>query len=397
MQLRPVFPGCEIRINLMFPFLLMALLVSSCIKPFNPDVNPRDVQKYVITGQLTDDGSLQILNISKTSLIGDPKYLPVTGCSVKILDNKGNEFPMQDMGLGDYTTMINPGLILPGISYKVKLTTPTGDVIESDFDQLTDCPKVDSIYFLRKDLPGNNPAQLTRGIQFYVDLNAAGSESHYYRWEAVETWEYHAEYPLEWYYDGTVHKVSPPDYSRQICWSTLKVADIYTLSTNNLVINKYAMLPLHFVSNRTSRLAYGYSLLIKQYAMSEAAYIYWDQLRINSSQEGGLYTKQPLKLKGNLHNLTHPEVDVLGFFGATSMKSKRIFIRNVPGLLLDFNTFCSPVFLVRGFQAFGPDDYPVYLMTDRLTKSYTLTELGEDCVNCLSLGGKNVKPDFWPN
>ncbi len=397
MQLSPVFQVCGIRINLMFPFLMMALLVSSCIKPFNPDINPRDVQKYVITGQLTDDGGAQTLNVSMTSLIGDPKYLPVTGCSVKILDNKGNEFPMQDMGLGDYTTMINPGLIVAGISYKVKLTTPTGDVIESDFDQMNECPKVDSVYFLRKDLPGKNPGQLTRGIQFYVDLNAAGFESHYYRWEAVETWEYHAEYPLEWYYDGKVHKVSPPDYSRQVCWSTLKVADIFTLSTNNLVENKYAMLPLHFVSNRTSRLAYGYSLLIKQYALSEAAYIYWDQLRINSSQEGGLYAKQPLKLKGNLHNLTHPEVDVLGFFGATSMKSKRIFIRNVPGLLLDFNTYCNPVFLVRGFAALGLDDYPVYLMTDKLTKNYTLTQLSEECVNCLSLGGKNVKPDFWPH
>lgn len=372
---------------------LMLLVVSSCIKSFVPEIRSADKQKYVVVGQVLMGSGLQTVSVSMTSHIDDPQYLPVTGCSVKILDDKGNIFSLNEMNIGNYLTWIDPVFLTPGASFKVEVVTPLGEKINSDYDLLTECPEVDSIYFARKDIPGNNPGQITRGIQFYIELNGTASDSRNYRWEAIETWEYHADYPLEWYFDGTTHHVSPPDYSRNVCWSTTLVQNIFTLSTDNLVVNKYNMFPLHYVSNRTSRLMYGYSLLINQYALSKEAYIYWDQLRLNSSQEGGLYTKQPLPIHGNMHNLTHPEEDVLGYFGATSMKSKRIFIRNVPGLLLDFSTGCS---LYRPpFGPESPDEYPIYLVKDG--NGNTIYHISEECVNCLLLGGTNVKPDFWPN
>lgn len=384
-----------LRTNSMLIFLISVLMVSSCIKPYDPDIQSLDAERFVVTGQVTDRDGLQKVNVSMTSPIGDPQYLPVTGCAVVITDINGMEFPMNEIGNGDYQCLIDPAFLVPGTSFMVKITTPGGEVINSDFDQLTQGPEVDSIYFVRKDIQGQSIGQIFKGIQFYIDLDASSGDSHYYRWEEIETWEYHADYPLIWYYDGSIHQVSPPDYSRKVCWSTTKVPEIYTLSTDNLVENKYNMLPIHFVNNRSSRLMYGYSLLIKQYALSEAAYIYWDQLRINSNLQGGLYAKQPIAIKGNLHNLTNPTQVVLGFFGASSLKTKRIFIRSVPDLLLNFSTLCYPDTLKRGFADFGPGDYPVYLKGDQA--AYKMIQLGEECVNCLKLGGTNVKPDFWPN
>lgn len=383
------------RIYIFLSILISVVFASSCIKPFDPNIRSADVNKYVVSGQVTAGDELQTVNVSRTSSISNPEYFPVTGCLVKILDDEGNEFPATETGNGDYSSRIDPGFLVPGVSFKVEITTPAGDQINSDFDLLTKSPPMDSLYYIRKDIAGNNPGQYTRGIQFYINLNAGETDSRYYRWEELETWEYHADYPLEWYYDGTVHHVSPPDYSRKVCWSTTKVPDIFTLATDNLAENKYSALPLHFVSNRTSRLMYGYSLLIKQFAMSEAAYLYWDKLRINSSQEGGLYTSQPLPISGNMHNLTNPGQDVLGFFGAASVITKRIFINNIPGLPMEFSTFCSLGEPERTLQVFGPDDYPVFLYGD--VGRYTTIHLANECVNCLSLGGTNVKPGFWPN
>jgi hypothetical protein len=383
------------RILIFLSILIWAVIVASCIKPFDPDIRSSDANKYVVTGQVTAGDDLQTVNVSRTSLIGDPQYFPVTGCLVKILDDIGHEFPATETGNGDYSAWIDPLLLIPGVSFKVEITTPAGEQINSDFDLLTESPAMDSLYYLRKDIPGNNQGQITRGIQFYIDLNAAVTDSRYYRWEALETWEYHADYPLEWYYDGTVHHVSPPDYSRNVCWSTTKVPEIFTLTTGNLKENKYGKFPLHYVSNRTSRLMYGYSVLIKQYAISEAAYQYWDKLRINGSREGGLYTSQPLPIKGNMHSLTNPGDDVLGFFGAASLKTKRIFISNIQNLPMDFSTFCSKGEPERTLQVFGPDDYPVFLYGN--AQGYTTIFLTNECVNCLSLGGTNVKPGFWPN
>lgn len=379
------------RTNIMF--LLLLLMVSSCIKPYDPDIESREVQKYVVTGQITDGYGSQKVNVSVTSPIGDPQYLPVSGCDVVISDDKGNVFPTQYMGQGDYLAWINSGFLTAGTSFMVRVTTPDGDEIISDYDKLAKCPGVDSVYYVRKELQGNNPGQISRGIQFYIDLDATGTDSHYFRWDAIETWEYHADYPLEWYYDGQIHHVSPPDYSRKVCWSTTKTADIYTLSTNNLVNNKYLRFPLHFVGNNTSRLMYGYSLLIRQYSLSEAAYVYWDQLRANSNQQGGLYEKQPLAIKGNMHNITHPEKNVLGFLSASAVKTKRIFIKDVPDLPLYFSTSCYTDTLREGFSVYEPFEYPIYL---KVSRTYILV-LNESCVNCLALGGTNVKPNFWPN
>jgi len=384
------------RINVFFFLLLIVgLMISSCIKTYVPDILSKDENKYVINGAVTDIDGTQTVNISVTSPIDDPQYLPVPGCVVKISDDNGNEFQMEDMGDGDYKTFIDPAYLLSGVSFKLEVTTPAGDHIVSDFDQLSECPVVDSVYFKRKDLEGNEAGKYTLGIQFYIDLHGTENSSHFYRWEPIETWEYHAEYPLEWYYDGTVHHVTPPDYSRSVCWSTIKIPQVFTLSTDNLAENKYEMYPLHYVNNLTSRLGYGYSLLLNQYALSKAAYIYWDQLRINSDQQGGLYEKQPLAIKGNMHNLTNPDSDVLGFFGATSVKSKRIFIQNVPDLPLDFSNLCSPAGLRKGLIEITPRDYPGYLMGD--AERYYLVLLNPECVNCLVSGGTNVKPDFWPN
>ena len=371
--------------------LLMLPMVSSCIKTFTPDIRSKDVNKYVITGQITDGDGSQTINISRTAPIAIPQYIPVTKCMVRILDDKGHEFLLSEAGNGDYNTIIDPAYLIPGNSFKLEVITPNGDEINSDFDQMMGCPEVDSVYFIRKDIEGNNPGQFTRGIQLYIDLNGSATNSRNYRWDVVETWEYHTDYPLEWYYDGTFHQVTPPDYSRNVCWSTKKVPAIYTLTTENLTENKYRMLPLHYVSNRTSRLMYGYSVLIRQYALSQAAYIYWDQMRVNSSQEGGLYTTQPLPVKGNLHNLTHPEEEVLGFFGATSLRAKRIFIRKVEGLTLDFSTYCKPS--MPQVWIFTPSEYPIYF----INSMYGRQVITEECVNCLMLGGINEKPDFWPN
>jgi hypothetical protein len=345
----------------------------------------------VISGQVVKGEDVQFINVSVTSPISEPEYIPVTGCQVTISDNNGNNFEAADQFDGNYTFHIPESNLSTGTSFMVTVITPDGINIASDFDTLNECPEIDTVYYSLDEVPTTDPEIFKNGLQFYVDLNAENTSSHNFRWEAVETWEYHSSWPIEWYYDGSVHHVYPPDYSRMVCWRTEMVKNIFTLSTENLEQNLYKSFPLHFVDNfSTPRLVYGYSLLIRQFALSNAAYSYWEKLRINSSDQGGLYDKQPLAIKGNLRNVTNPDQDVLGFFGATSMKSKRIFVSNVA---TEYVMDCSPIPL-RGFYEITPRDYPAYLYGDEY--GYSLAMLIPECVDCLILKGTNVKPEFWP-
>ena len=379
------------RNRVIYIIALFALMLTSCIKPYEPFIESKDAKKFVISGQVVKGEDVQFINVSVTSPISKPEYIPVTGCQVTINDNKGNNFEAADQFDGNYTFHIPESNLSTGTSFMVTVITPDGINIASDFDTLNECPEIDTVYYIFDEVPTTDPEIFKKGLQFYVDLNAENTSSHNFRWEAVETWEYHSSWPIEWYYDGSVHHVYPPDYSRMVCWRTEMVKNIFTLSTENLEQNLYKSFPLHFVDNfSTPRLVYGYSLLIRQFALSNAAYSYWEKLRINSSDQGGLYDKQPLAIRGNLRNVTNPDLDVLGFFGATSMKSKRIFVSNVA---TEYAMDCSPIPL-RGFYEITPRDYPAYLYGDEY--GYSLAMLIPECVDCLILKGTNVKPEFWP-
>lgn len=330
------------------------------------------------------------------SPVSDPQYIPVSGCAVRISDDKRNQFTMQESPAepGVYRVHIDSQDLTPGKSFKIDIITPDGTSIESDFDRMPICPEVGEVYYEIEEIISELSGEKERGIRFYTDLDAGDIQSRFFKWDVTETWEYQVDYPREWYYDGTVHHIFPPDYSRKVCWSTELIKEIYTLSTSNLDANRYTRFPLNFVSSKTSRLIYGYSLLIDQSALSEEAYSYWDQMRINSTGLGGLYEKQPLSITGNLHNTADPDVEVLGFFGASSVKSKRIFVSNVDGLVIEFVGYCTPVPLKYGFSELSPFDYPAWLMGDEDT--YYMVLLSNDCVDCLYYGGTNIKPDFWP-
>ncbi len=314
--------------------------------------------KYVVTGGVNRGDTIQHVSISTASLLRMPKFVPIVSCNVKIIDEKGNEYKGRDMLDGTYEFNIPETELVPGNSFRIDIVVPAGDHIVSDYDLLNDGPPVDSVYYERKDIPTSNPFNPIKGIQFYVNPDAANYACRNYRIDATETWEYTANYPET--IDGAV------------CWLTVDVRNIFTISTENQTENVYRANALNFVDNYSSqRLRYMYSLLVNQYSLSDAAYVYWNKVKINALDQGGLYENQPFKIAGNLHNVTDPTREVLGFFGASTHSSKRIFVGTVPGLPIEY-VDCRP-----------------------------LTEKGEvhnpECVDCRrKVGGTNQKPAYWP-
>jgi|WetSurMetagenome_2_1015567.scaffolds.fasta_scaffold170024_2 hypothetical protein len=365
-----------------------------CVESYIPNLKggPEDI--YVVSGELTDKPGYQTVTVSKASSVREQKYIPLSGCLVSIEDDEGHVFTLEEYGAGKYEVWMDQEYLRSGISYRSRIATPSGDEIISDYDRMPPCPGIDSVYYERKELITQNTGQTRTGLQFYVDFHGKDTDSRYYRWSAVETWEYHTAYPKIDYYDGDFHKIWPPDYTEHVCWSTLPVKRIFTLSTDKLISNSYKMMPVQFVDNTTNRLFIGYSVLITQYALSAPAYVFWEQLRINSIEQGGLYEKQPLSVEGNVHNITHPENKVLGFFGASSVTQKRIFVNGIHDMGVIDGYYCDPHPLGNaGWAEFTPEDYPVYYTYFGLE----VRILDNICVDCQELGGSLIKPDFWPN
>lgn len=350
-----------------FVIAVVLITITSCIKRYNPEIDSNDFNKYVVTGEVIKGNTIQNINVSQTAPISElyyKYYVPVKGCDVRIVDQNGNSYYAVDLGNGNYQATIPQNMISIGTAFKVEILIPIEGEdyksvqLVSDYDTLQECPDIDSLYYLVEKLPSLNPNTATRGIRFYCDLDATKYKCRNFRFEETETWEYKA--------------IFASDPSRKYCWLTDRIKNIFTLSTKDLSLNKYKLYPFHFVDNYSSqRLRFGYSLLLQQYSLSDAALAYWEKIRTNSEDQGGMYEQQPHQIKGNMHNLTQPDLPVLGFFGASDMKSRRLFVGKIEALPIEYLDCDPPIPL-------GPKPEPT-------------------CYNCLLEGGTNIKPSFWPN
>ena len=71
-------------------------MLPSCIMPYEPHIESKDINKYVVSGQVTDKSEYQTVSISMASPVGDPQFIPVSGCYAFITDDKKHKFVMQE-------------------------------------------------------------------------------------------------------------------------------------------------------------------------------------------------------------------------------------------------------------------------------------------------------------
>ena len=378
-------------------FILILLVANACIKPYDPKLNDNAINKYVVQGLVSSVEGWQEVAVSRTSSIDKAEFFPISGCDLSIIDDQGNTFELEQFDDGKYRVFMYSSELVTGRGYMVKILMPNGDILESEYDVMPEGPsEMGDVYFQIEEQLTDDPEFAFNGIQFYTDFSASEDDGKYYRWKCTETYEYHSEYPLEFYYDQTgVHQVSPPDYSKMICYKTNIIEDVYTLSTLNLASNSFDAYKLNYVKNSSNRLDILYSLLVEQASISEEAFNYYDKLRINVEQSGGLYTSQPLAIKGNFTNTTNPDNEVLGYFQASTVASTRVFIEPLDDLELDFLSACILNPLRFGFIEIPRSEYPAYLFSSG--GDWTLTTMTKTCVDCTQSGGVIEKPDYWPN
>lgn len=157
--------------------------------------------------------------------------------------------------------------------------------------------------------------------------------------------------------------------------------------------NEIHQQPLHFVSNQTPRLQEKYSLLVVQHSLSYDAFLYWDKIRAQSGDAGGLFETQPSSSRGNISNINDPDEKVLGYFFASQVQEKRINVSE------DFDFpivgFDCPLDTAQSLEDFGMN-YP-YIM-------WSLSNWGrgppyaysyKECHDCTYRGGVTTKPDYW--
>ena len=373
----------------------------ACIEPYNPDIEEYS-DLMVINGRITDQEGFQYVDVSRTSSYNDPTRRSESECEVRVFDDRGNTFQYTEYAPGNYRCWIDKQYLEPGTRYKVEVMTKQGRVYQSADDLMNTCPDIDTVYYeVSEEAPLNYLLSPYPGLQFLIDTRESPGAVSNLRWVLEETWEYHSTYALGDYYDGKIHYIEPDYYSDSLayCWRSGSIRGIFTMSTRNFTSNKITRGYLNFVSNQTDRLSVKYSLLVKQYSLSDSAYEYWSRMQRLIQEAGGLYETQPIQIAGNMRNLNDAEETVLGIFWASAVKEKRIFYKRsyefrVVEPSCDFYDL-SPNELEEHLQTFGPEDYPIYLINLTLEEEGPWDYADQDCFDCRKSHGTTIKPDFW--
>lgn len=377
-------------------------LLASCIDPYTPDIISSAKRLLVVDGFINPTG-ISTFILSRSYDIASKTAPPAeTAAIVTIEQENGPRYPLQEGTVkGTYTSA---SLTLdPTKNYRLRILTSGGKEYASTFVPVKTTPLIDKVTWQAED----------NGLTISVSTHDDQRMTQYYRWEYEETWEIVPPYaPSVEYRNNRIQDITVP-YPR-ICWGLAKSAPINVSSTTRLTQDVVSNYPLRSLPANSDLLYQRYSILVKQYAQTPDEYMYWDLLRKNTEQIGTLFDPLPTQLTGNVRCLNDESELALGYVGAHTMTTKRIFIeraelpRSWP--VRSGYEACIPPDTVFLDRPSPPKPDPVVILqanfnpaSGRLPISplynpgglYGYLASSRLCIDC-RLKGAAVKPSYWP-
>ncbi len=380
------------KINFNYQLVLMTFILTGCVYSYSPDISKYE-EVFVIDGELTNLPGPYVVTLSKSYSFNEHKGDFVCGAMVKIIDINGKEEELKEIEDGTYSTEGSNFQGEVGNSYKLQITL-NNDVYESDFEMIKNPVEIDQVYWEYMNNDDNE-----YGIQLLLDTHDPLNNTLYYAWDYEETWKFRV--PLDIF--------DHPEWKECFDFFQSSTFNIATSAQRNHdIIEGY---PLKFIDEETNRLYIRYSILVKQYALTESSYKFFKDLITINQEQGTLFDPIPSSLVGNVNCLSNTDMPVLGYFLVSGVSKKRIFIDrdDLPWEYSPTTGFdnCAtvsvfaPIEYRDNVKAYAPVDsvlnlgYSIY--EENVYVDYAIIEVvlaKAACYNCL-LNGESEVPDFW--
>ena len=364
-----------------------------CKEPYYPPI-PGNHQFLVVDGFLNASQDSTYITLSRTRNFGDSvSKIPELNAQVMVLGELGETLPLIPISGGRYVSE-NLNLV-PSEKYQLEIITQNGKKYLSDTIPVVISPPIDSLSWSYDSLS----AEILRGVTIKVNTHDPLNHTFYYRWEFLETWEYNADFDAFYTYEnGLVVPRQPAEHTFS-CWKTLPSETLLLATTDHLSQDIVAGFPLQFIPQNDEKLSIGYSMQVKQYALTKTAYDYWVNLKKNTELTGSVFDPAPSQLTGNLHSLDDPTEPVLGYISSSSVQQKRNFISTYDlgywNYTLPQGCFLKVVTADSVNFWFGSSGYEHFVPVSP-KGLFDWWGAHPECVDCTEKGGVALKPSFWP-
>jgi len=370
-------------------FCFLLVLSMACRQSYTPPVVTAKNNFLVVEGFLNNGPDSTYINLSRTFSLADTSrilYELHAQLTVEAKDNSAS-ISLPEVGQGRYGRVLS---LNPSQSYRLRILTAAGKTYLSDFVPLKTSPPIDSIsYGLVRD-----------GLQIYANTHDAQSNSHYYRWDFEQTWQFHSIYYSSYQYNHSARKIEVRTADTfYTCWKGGISTNIILGSTTKLLQDEVSLQPLVLIPMNSWIISVKYSIFVRQYVLTAEAFSFWQEMQKNSEKLGSIFDAQPSENKGNIRCTSDSSERVIGYISAGTVQHQRIYITpdDIPG----WNPYpyenCELISIPDNpdsLESFlgGGGFLPVNIDTDP-PRRYNIA--GNSCVDC-TLIGTNKKPSFWP-
>ncbi len=418
---------CKQNISFWGIMLAIPFMIFGCRKAYNPPAINQFSNLLVVEGNIESGADSTIIKVSRTVKLSNQKALnPEQNAQVTVESDQNTSYQLTEIKPGTYATA---GLNLDKTQqYHLSIRTSAGKKYVSDLMPILDSPPIDSVSWdLNRSLPYGT------GVNVYVSTHDASNKVRYFRWDYVETWEFDSY--KESNYKSNGDTVLPRDMVNDEiyhCWKS--DSSSATLLASNARLSQSVIInnPLTFIHSTDEKVSVEYSILVKQHALTPAAYSFYNTLKKNTEQIGSIFDAQPSELQGNIHAVDDPSEPVLGYISIGGVATTRIFIDShklpvgnpawrpityytlnpacVVGrdpanpqkpccLFVTYDVYGHVVnqvnqYINYNFDPYGAQLIPVDAITDQSGLLLGFTAGSPECID-YTLRGTNKKPAFW--
>ncbi len=371
-------------------YILVIILISnSCVDKFWPDVDKYE-NVLVVDGLLSDSNDPTTVRLSYSSSINSGDFIPAVGGELYLSSSIQDDVFFDETEPGIYMITDTSFKGIPEAFYQLHIKMPSGNIYESEMCSMPLSSPIDTIYNVYESKQVYVGGMEEHGLQFYLNNHSDSYDTCYYLWKLSSTFKYQASFRIHYTFEGEFIPYPNPD-SLRTCWFSSKENDIFIFSTQYFDEPIVKDLPLNFVSTSNKSLSIRYSLNVNQLSISKDAYDFFNALKQQNIDQGNMYSKQPIQIKGNVVSINNKEEPVLGYFVVAGSTEKRIYVDRpkIPFTYVE----CTPDYDLRFIRFEPPSAWPIYIV-DIMFTGWAMGPTN-NCFDCRLDGGSLTPPDYW--